>query len=120
MNPTKKAISEYTLTSTKLPISLLLSACFDCSSDLKRDTDMAYGERLKRGADCPMSLMAQLQLILENSHNAYTFRYRCKGLQIIIEKMPDGNIVASCCDGRNDRITIDVTQAPFDKLLRFL
>ena len=80
---------------------------------------MAYGERLKSGADRTMSLLDQLQLILENSHNAYTFRYRCRGLQIIIEKMPDGSIVASCCDGRDDRITIDITQAPFDKLLGF-
>ena len=80
---------------------------------------MAYGERLKSGTDRPMPLLDQLQLILENSHNAYTFRYRCKGLQIIIEKMPDGSIVASYSDDREGHVTIDVTQAPFDKLLRF-
>jgi hypothetical protein len=59
---------------------------------------MAYGERLKSGADRPMPLLDQLQLILENSHNAYTFRYRCKGLMIVIEKLPDGSIVASYSD----------------------
>ncbi len=41
-----------------------------------------------------MSLLKQLTRTLEHSHNAYTFRYRCKGLQIIIEKVPDGSIVA--------------------------
>ena len=80
---------------------------------------MALGERLKRGTDCPMSLFAHLQLILDHSHNAYTFRYRCNGLMIMIEKMPDGSIVASYSDGRDDHAIIDITQAPFDKLLRF-
>jgi hypothetical protein len=80
---------------------------------------MAYGDRLKRGAECRMSLLDHLQLILEHSHNAYTFRYRCKGLNIIIEKMPDGSIVASYSDDRDQRVTIDVTQAPFDKLIRW-
>ena len=80
---------------------------------------MAYGDRLKSGANRPMQLLDQLQLILENSHNAYTFRYRCKGLNIIIEKMPDGSIVASYSDDRKGHVTIDITQAPFDKLLRF-
>ena len=80
---------------------------------------MAYGERLKSGADRPMPLLDQLQLILENSHNAYTFRCRCRGLNIIIEKMPDGSIVASYSDDREVHVTIDVTEAPFDKLLRF-
>jgi hypothetical protein len=80
---------------------------------------MAYGERLKSGTDCPMSLSDHLRLILEHSHNAYTFRYRCKGLKIIIEKMPDGSIVTSYSDDRDVQVIIDVTQAPFDKLLRF-
>jgi hypothetical protein len=80
---------------------------------------MAYGDRLKRGADCPMSLLDHLQLILEHSHNAYTFQYRCKKLAIIIGKMPNGGIVASYSDDRDDHITLDVTKAPFDKLLRF-
>ena len=80
---------------------------------------MAYGERLKSGADRLMSLLDQLQLIWRHSHNSYTFRYRCKGLQIIIEKMSDGSIVASYSDDREGRVTIHVTQAPFDRLLRF-
>ncbi len=40
-----------------------------------------------------LPLLDQLRLILEHSHNAYTFRYRCKGLHIIIEKMPDKSII---------------------------
>jgi hypothetical protein len=80
---------------------------------------MAQGERLKRGTDFPMTLLDHLRLILENSHNAYAFRYRCKGLKIIIEKMSDGSIAASYFDDRDVHVTIDVTQAPFDKLLRF-
>lgn len=80
---------------------------------------MAYGDRLIRDADCHMSISDNLRLILENSHNAYTFRYRCKGQGILIEKMPDGSIIASYSDGRDGHMTIDVTQAPFDKLLKF-
>jgi len=80
---------------------------------------MAYGKRLKKGADCRLSLLDQLKLILEHSHNAYMFRYRCKGLMIIIDKMPDGSIVAYYSDDREGHVTIDVTQTPFDKLLRF-
>ena len=80
---------------------------------------MAYGDRLKRAADSRMSLSDRLRLILENSHNAYTFRYRCKGQDILIERMPDGSIVASYSDGRDGRIIIDVTEAPFDRLIRF-
>lgn len=80
---------------------------------------MAYVARLKRGADCHMSMIDHLRLILENSHNEYTFRYRCKGQHILIEKMPDGSIIASYSDGRDGHMTIDVTQAPFDKVLRF-
>jgi uncharacterized protein YjhX (UPF0386 family) len=80
---------------------------------------MAYGDRLKKGANYRMSMIDHLRLILESSHNAYTFRYRCKGQGILIEKMLDGSIIASYSDGRDGHITIDVTQAPFDKLLRF-
>ena len=80
---------------------------------------MAYGERLKSVAARPMPLLDQLQLILENSHNAYTFRHRCKGLNFIIEKKPADSIVVSYSDDREGHVTIDVTEAPFDKLLRF-
>ena len=80
---------------------------------------MAYGDRLKKGADCPMSLLDQLQLLLENSHNAYTFRYRCKGQQIIIERQSDKSIVAYYADDRDGSITIDTTQQPFDRIKLF-
>ena len=80
---------------------------------------MAYGDRLKRGRDRTMSLLDQLKLILEISHNAYTFRYRCKGLNIIIEKMPDSSVKASYSDDRDGQVVLDITQAPFYRLLRF-
>ena len=64
-------------------------------------------------------LLEQLSLILEHSHNSYTFRYRCKGKQIIIERLSDNSIVAYYADDRDGQITIDTRQAPFDKLLRF-
>ncbi len=66
-----------------------------------------------------LPLLDQLRLILEHSHNAYTFRYRCKGLHIIIEKMPDKSIIAYYSDDRDGCITIDTTQQPFDRILRF-
>jgi hypothetical protein len=80
---------------------------------------MAYGDRLKNGADETTSLLDRLQLILEHSHNSYTFRYRCKRQHIIIERMPDNSIVAYYDDGRDERVTLDTTQPPFDKILRF-
>ena len=80
---------------------------------------MAYGDRLKRGTDTPMSLIDHLCLILENSHNAYTFRYRCKGQQIIIERQHDNSIVAYHSDDRDGSVTIDTSQPPFDKTLKF-
>jgi hypothetical protein len=64
-------------------------------------------------------LLEQLELILEYSHNGYTFRYRCKGLQIIIEKQPDESILAYYFDDRDGSIIIDTTQPPFDKIVRF-
>lgn len=67
----------------------------------------------------PVSIIDQLRRILEHSHNGYTFKYRCKGLQIIIEKQPDNSIVAYYSDDRDGSVTIDPTQPPFDKILRF-
>ena len=67
----------------------------------------------------PLPILDQLRRILEHSHNGYTFRYRCKGLQIIIEEQPDNSIVAYYCDDRDGSIIIDPTQPPFDKILRF-
>jgi hypothetical protein len=60
--------------------------------------------------------LERLQLILEHSHNAYTCRSRCRGLQIIIEKQPDNSSVAYYADDRDGRITIDTTQPPFDRI----
>jgi hypothetical protein len=80
---------------------------------------MAYGERLKRDADGPVSLLDQLRLILENSNNAYTFQYRCKGQQLIIEKQPDNSIIAYYADDRDGSITIDATEPPFDRIKFF-
>jgi hypothetical protein len=80
---------------------------------------MTHGDGLKRGADRNMSLLDHLKLMLEHSHNAYTFRYQCKGLNIIIEKILDGSIVASYSNDQDGHVTIDVTQAPFDKLLKY-
>jgi hypothetical protein len=66
-----------------------------------------------------MLLLEQLRLILEHSHNTYTFRYLCKGKQIIIERLSDNSIIAYYADDRDGCITIDTKQVPFDKLLRF-
>jgi hypothetical protein len=67
----------------------------------------------------PVPLIEQLRLILEHSHNGYTFRYRCKGLQIVIERQPDRSIIAYYSDDRDVQVTMDTTQPPFDKILRF-
>jgi hypothetical protein len=64
-------------------------------------------------------LLDRLRLILDHSHNAYTFRYRCRGLHIIIEKQADGQIMAYYDDDRDGRVTIDTSNPPFDKILRY-
>jgi len=76
-------------------------------------------KRLKKGHWIPVPLLEHLRLILEHTHNRYTFEYRCNGLQIIIEKQPDNSIVAYYADDRDGRISIDTTQPPFDKILIF-
>ncbi len=81
---------------------------------------MAYGNRLKKTGDRPMSLLDQLRVILEHSHNAYAFQFRCRGLQIVIEKMPDGSIVAYYADDRDGQVIIDTTQPPFDRISLFV
>jgi hypothetical protein len=80
---------------------------------------MAYGERLKGNTDRPLSLIDQLRLILDHSNNAYTFRYRCKGQQIIIERQSDKSIVAYYADDRDGRITLDTTEPSFDRIKFF-
>ena len=80
---------------------------------------MAYGERLKKDVTGPGSLLDQLRLILEHSSNAYTFQYRCKGKQIIIDRQPDKGIFAYYADDRDGSITIDTTQPPFDRIKFF-
>ncbi len=67
-----------------------------------------------------MTLIDQLTRILNSSYNAYTFQYRCKGLHIMIERMPDGVIEAYYADDRSGRVAVDVTQEPFSKLLKWL
>ncbi len=81
---------------------------------------MAYGTRLKRTDDRLALLLDQLRVILEHSHNAYTIQYRCKGLQIVIEKMLDGSIEAYYADDRDGQIVIDTTQPPFDRISLFV
>ena len=80
---------------------------------------MAYGERMKKGDDRTMSLLDRLQLILEQSHNEYTFCYRCRGLMINIEKQPDNSIVAYYSDERSGFVTLDTSQPPFDRIRFF-
>ena len=67
----------------------------------------------------PVPTFEQLRRIFEKSHNAYTFRYRGTGLQIVIEKMPDKSIFAYYADDRAGSVTIDTSQPPFDKIVRF-
>jgi len=67
-----------------------------------------------------LPLLDRLRLVLEHSHNRYTFEYRCRGLQIVIEKQPDNSLIAYYADDRDNRVIIDVTQAPFDRILFFL
>ena len=64
-------------------------------------------------------LLDKLRVVLEHSHNAYTFRYRCRGLMINIEKQPDNSIVAYYSDDRDGQVTIDTTQRPFDRIKYF-
>jgi hypothetical protein len=70
--------------------------------------------------DRPLPLLDRLRLVLEHSHNRYTFESRCHGLQIVIEKMPDNSVIAYYADDRDNRVVIDVTQAPFDRISYFL
>ena len=65
-------------------------------------------------------LLDSLRVVLEHSHNRYTFQYRCHGLQIVIEKLPDDSVIAYYADDRDGRVVIDVTQAPFDRISYFL
>ncbi len=67
-----------------------------------------------------MPLLDKLRIILEHSHNAYTFRYRCNGLHIVIEKQLDGQIIASYSDDRSGSETIDTSIPPFDRIKYFL
>jgi len=66
------------------------------------------------------SLLEKIRIIIDNSHNGYTFRYRCKGQHIIIEKLPDGLVVAYYDDDRDGQIEIDLDEPPFDRLKYFL
>ena len=67
----------------------------------------------------PVPILDQLRHVLEHTHNAYTFRYRCRGLMINIEKQPDNSIVAYYSDDRDESYTVDTTQPPFDRINYF-
>ena len=68
----------------------------------------------------PVPLLDRLRLVLEHSHNSYAFQYRCHGRQIVIEKLPDESVIAYYADDRDERVVVDVTQAPFDRVSYFL
>ena len=64
-------------------------------------------------------LIDELRVILENTYNAYMFEVRCRQHKIIVEKLSDGTILAYRADDRDDRVQIDTSQQPFDKIMRF-
>jgi hypothetical protein len=64
----------------------------------------------------PHALLEHLKVLLENSYNAYTFRYRCRLQQIVIERMPHNKTVAYLADDRSGRETIDITRPPFARI----
>lgn len=66
-----------------------------------------------------MPLIEQVRIILENSHNSYTFSYRCRGQQIVIERQQDNTVVAYYNDDRDGQVTLDTTQPPFDRIRFF-
>jgi hypothetical protein len=66
-----------------------------------------------------MPLLDKLRVVLEHSHNAYTFSYRCRGLMINIERQPDNSIVAYYSDDRDGQVTLDTSQPPFDRIKFF-
>ena len=66
-----------------------------------------------------MAILENLRLILENTHNGFTFQQRCRSQKIIIQKLPDDTILAYYGDDRDEQIPLDTTIPPFDKILRF-
>jgi hypothetical protein len=58
-------------------------------------------------------------LSVEHTLNRYTFELSLQGASNYHRKQPDNRIVAYYADDRDDRITIDTTQAPFDKIFIF-
>ena len=67
----------------------------------------------------PVPILDQLRHVLEHSHNAYTFRYRCRGVMINIGKKPDNSIVAYYSDDRYGSDTVDTKQPAFDRISYF-
>jgi hypothetical protein len=67
-----------------------------------------------------MTILENLRLILENTHNAYMFQVHCKHYQIIIEKLPDNSIMAYRADDRDDKSEIDTTIEPFKKIIKLI
>jgi hypothetical protein len=88
----------------------------------KKGQTQAIDEVIKeteKGVLISVPIVDHLRRILEHTHNRYTFDYRCKGLKIIIEKMPEISIMAYYSDDRDGSITTDTAQPPFDQILRF-
>lgn len=61
----------------------------------------------------------ELKLILENSHNGYMFEMRCRQLKIIVDKTNDGIQVYRADNRDDEKIEIDTSKDPFQKILKF-
>jgi len=66
-----------------------------------------------------MTILEKLRLILENTHNGFTFQQQCRRHKIIIEKLQDDTVMAHYADDRDETMPLDTTIPPFDKILRF-
>lgn len=60
----------------------------------------------------------ELKIILEHTHNSYMFEMRCRRQKIIIQKI-NGQIEAYRNDDRDEKIIVDTSQEPFQKILKF-
>lgn len=88
----------------------------------KKGQTQVFDEVIKeteKGLLISVPIVDHLRRIREHAQNRYTFDYRCKGLKIIIENMPEISIIAYYSDDRDGSIGTDTAQPPFDKILRF-
>jgi len=67
-----------------------------------------------------VTILEKLRIILERTHNGFSFQQQCRIHKIIIEKMPDDTVIGYYSDDRDDKNPVDTTIPPFDKILRFL